>query len=357
MEDMTLASWCNEGPFTLAMSCSFFGYFAHCGVLAALLERGLAPARVAGSSGGAVVAALHAVGHTPATMLPLFSELEFSDIFEFRPTLYWGFPWVGLFRQRFDALEERLLSSHGLPTRLEDAPLPCALSVYDVDAKRLRIVRTGRVAAAVAGSASVPVLMHAADVAAADAPAAVGGDAAAVDAAGVEVVVSGDEGGTAAPPTVFRCSDAGVSGDVLGVGGCAPDERVLNANLFLRAFVPPTPAHLPRCVTLDVYGVPFVMPNRLAEQGALAYASARAATAAALDRPVPRSTVGGARRMSVVARQPQAAAADGAAVAAASAPLCVPPPEVASRSAAEPMAEPVATTQQRPAGVLDLFRS
>ena len=33
----TLAQWCAAGPFTLALSCSFFGYFAHAGVLDALL--------------------------------------------------------------------------------------------------------------------------------------------------------------------------------------------------------------------------------------------------------------------------------------------------------------------------------
>ena len=40
----TLREWLAQGPFTLAMSSGFFGFFAHAGVLLALREAGLAPA-------------------------------------------------------------------------------------------------------------------------------------------------------------------------------------------------------------------------------------------------------------------------------------------------------------------------
>jgi len=49
----TLGDWLAERPFALAMSSGFFAFFAHTGMLAALLERGLVPRMVAGSSAGA----------------------------------------------------------------------------------------------------------------------------------------------------------------------------------------------------------------------------------------------------------------------------------------------------------------
>lgn len=34
----TLRDWLLEGPFTLSLASSFFGFFAHCGVLQARME-------------------------------------------------------------------------------------------------------------------------------------------------------------------------------------------------------------------------------------------------------------------------------------------------------------------------------
>lgn len=42
---MTLQTWLEENPFTLALSSGFFGFYAHAGFLKALEERGLAPER------------------------------------------------------------------------------------------------------------------------------------------------------------------------------------------------------------------------------------------------------------------------------------------------------------------------
>ena len=78
----TLADWLRDGPFTLALASSFFGFYHHAGALqgaflllipasrssgcltmfalpAALAEAGIAPARVSGSSSGAIVASLY----------------------------------------------------------------------------------------------------------------------------------------------------------------------------------------------------------------------------------------------------------------------------------------------------------
>ena len=84
-------------------------------------QKRLAPARVTGASGGAVVAAMYAAGHTPASMLPLFAELKFGDIFEFRPRLYWGFPYACP-RASSPAASPRLPPSPHLVPALTRAP-------------------------------------------------------------------------------------------------------------------------------------------------------------------------------------------------------------------------------------------
>ena len=58
----TLREVLSEAPFGLAMSSGFFGFFAHTGMLTALLEEGLTPVRVTGSSAGALVGGLWAAG-------------------------------------------------------------------------------------------------------------------------------------------------------------------------------------------------------------------------------------------------------------------------------------------------------
>ena len=47
---LTLREWLAEGPFTLALSSGFFGFFAHAGVVSVLEAEGLRPARIAGSA-------------------------------------------------------------------------------------------------------------------------------------------------------------------------------------------------------------------------------------------------------------------------------------------------------------------
>ena len=59
---MKLYDWLEEQPFTLSMSSGFFSFFAHAGMLAALVDRGLKPAKLTGSSAGALVGGCYASG-------------------------------------------------------------------------------------------------------------------------------------------------------------------------------------------------------------------------------------------------------------------------------------------------------
>ena len=81
----TLRSWLAAGPYTLVMSSSFFGSPYHAGLLAALLEAGLPPSEVAGSSSGALVARY-------ATQGSNLKQVCYSHV--------WASPWTQPARRR-----------------------------------------------------------------------------------------------------------------------------------------------------------------------------------------------------------------------------------------------------------------
>lgn len=147
---LTLADWLGSAPFTLTMSSGFFGFFAHTGVLLALDERGLRPARLTGSSAGALVGGLYAAGLEPTVLEDELRKLQRSDFWDPAPGL-------GLLRGgRFARTLERLLPV----TTFEDCRWPVSVSVFDVLSRRTRVVRQGRLAPALQASCSVPLLFQ-----------------------------------------------------------------------------------------------------------------------------------------------------------------------------------------------------
>ena len=134
----TLRAWLSEGPFTLGLSSGFFGFFAHAGVVSVLEAEGLRPARVVGSSAGALVGGLWGAG-VPAARLR-------EELLALRRAHFWD-PWPGLgllrgrlFRARLEAM---------LPVRtFEEAPVPIALSAFDVLGRRTAVLDAGPLAAA-----------------------------------------------------------------------------------------------------------------------------------------------------------------------------------------------------------------
>jgi NTE family protein len=146
----TLRAWLAEAPFTLGLSSGFFGFFAHAGVVSVLEEEGLRPARVVGSSAGALVGALWAAG-VPAARIR-------EELLLLRREHFWDpFPGLGLlrgrlFRQRLDAM---------LPVgTFEECPTPLALSAFDVLGWRTAVLRRGPLAPAVHASCAAPVLFQ-----------------------------------------------------------------------------------------------------------------------------------------------------------------------------------------------------
>ena len=147
---VSLSDWLQAGPYTLAMSSGFFGFYAHAGVLKALEEADLLPAEVRGSSAGALVTGLWAAGVSARDIAAYLSELRRQDFWDPRPGL--GFLSGRLFDESLRAL---------LPTNDFTACLrPFRASVFDVWARRTVVRSEGDLAATIRASCSVPLMFH-----------------------------------------------------------------------------------------------------------------------------------------------------------------------------------------------------
>jgi len=146
----TIHEFLDEAPFTLTLSAGFFGFFAHAGALAALEEAGLRPARVTGSSAGALIAGLWAGGAEPRDI-----EEELSGL---RREHFWDpAPGFGLLRgRRFRERVESLLTARSF----EGARVPAALSVWDVLTRRTVVLERGDLARAICASCAFPGLLQ-----------------------------------------------------------------------------------------------------------------------------------------------------------------------------------------------------
>ncbi len=255
MATRTLREWLAAGPYTLAMSSGFFGFFAHAGVLSVLEQEGLLPDRLCGSSAGALVGGLFAAGLPAPRICDELLGLRRADFWDPRPGL--GFLRGARFRARLEAL---------LPvSSFEDCPRPLAVSAWDPLACQVVVLRSGPLALAIQASSSVPFLFH---------PVRLGGrwllDGGVADRHGLA---------GAPPPTA---SD--------------PAPRLLYHHLTSRSpwrranspalAVPDRPG----LVAVALHGLPRAGPFKL-ERGAEAMAQAAAGMRAALAGPAPGRTV------------------------------------------------------------------
>lgn len=145
-----LHGWLREQPFTLVMSSGFFSFFAHCGMLSALEDRGLRPAAVAGSSAGALTAGLWAAGLGSGAIRDLYFSIRRSDFWDPSPGL-------GLLRGRRLRTLIRKASPVG---RLEECRRPVRVSVFDLLRLKTRVLSSGDLAAALYASCAVPFMFQ-----------------------------------------------------------------------------------------------------------------------------------------------------------------------------------------------------
>lgn len=243
---MILGDWLAAAPFGLAMSSGFFAFYAHAGMMAALVERGLAPAHVAGSSAGALVGGAYAAGLAPDHLADVLLRLERADFWD--PALG-----LGLLRgQRFDRLLREMLPVE----RIEQGRVPLQISVFDIVRRRTAVLRRGDLAVAIRASCAVPGLFH--------------------------------------PVWIDRKPywDGGIL-DRPGIAGIPDGERLLFHHIASRSpwraadQVPPRRREM---TTLVIADLPRSGPTKL-DAGRRALAMAREATRRALDRPIAAGVV------------------------------------------------------------------
>lgn len=121
--------------------------FAHIGLLTALDEAGLDVHRIAGTSAGAIVAALHAFDVDPGRVRELLAPLTWRKVSGFSRTS------LGLLSNEpvAELLEDELGDA-----RLEEATIPLAVVTADVHTGERVVLQQGPVGAAVRASAAIP---------------------------------------------------------------------------------------------------------------------------------------------------------------------------------------------------------
>jgi NTE family protein len=147
---LTLREWLAAGPYTLAMSSGFFGFFAHAGVVSVLEDEGLSPARICGSSAGALVGGLWAAGLPAALIREQLLALRREQFWDVRPGL--GLLRGARFRERLDELAPA--------ATIEGCRVPLAVSVYDMQARGTAVLRSGELAPAIHASCALPFLFQ-----------------------------------------------------------------------------------------------------------------------------------------------------------------------------------------------------
>jgi NTE family protein len=145
-----LGEWLALEPFGLAMSSGFFSFFAHTGMLSALISRGLAPAHVAGSSAGALVGGAYASGISPEDLATVLVRLERAQFWD--PSLGAGL----LAGKKFDRLLREMLPT----TCIDDCAMPVRISVFDILARRTAVLARGDLPAAIRASCAVPAMFQ-----------------------------------------------------------------------------------------------------------------------------------------------------------------------------------------------------
>ena len=147
----------------IVLSAGYFGFFAHAGFMRAVEERNLDYSAIAGSSAGAIVAALHASGVPAREIVERLSALRKEDFWDstgavgiVRALLRKGRGWGGLLKgDRF----ERLIESHLRVKSFVECERRLYLTAFNLTRGADETFTSGTIADKVRASCSYPFLM------------------------------------------------------------------------------------------------------------------------------------------------------------------------------------------------------
>jgi len=145
----------------VVFSSGFFGFYAHAGFLSAIREWGIEPTGYAGSSSGAILAAMGAAGMSDDDIRKILFNLKKSDFWD--PE---SLPWILMKAlRRFKGYTgflkgkgfERLLNQ--LPVRtFEECAVPAVIVATDLSLQKEAVFTRGDLIKAVHASGAVPML-------------------------------------------------------------------------------------------------------------------------------------------------------------------------------------------------------
>ena len=147
----------------IVLSAGYFGFFAHAGFMRAVEELQIDYRAIAGSSAGAIVAALHASGVPATEIVERLTALRKNDFWDstgatgiVRALVNKGRGWSGLLKgERF----ERLLESHLRVRTFEECEKRLYLTAFNLTRGADETFTTGTIADKVRASCSYPFLM------------------------------------------------------------------------------------------------------------------------------------------------------------------------------------------------------
>ncbi len=146
----SLREWLQSGPFALGLSSGFFGFFAHSGMISVLEEEELFPARLSGSSAGALVAGAWASGVDAREIADVLLRMKRED--------FWD-PFIGLGLLRGRRFRKKLESL--LPVDdFKDCRWPLAVSTFDLLTRSTRVIDSGSLAKAIHAACAVPLMFQ-----------------------------------------------------------------------------------------------------------------------------------------------------------------------------------------------------
>ncbi len=153
MENQTILERLENKRIALAMSAGFFGFYHQAGVLKALTDAGIYPARISGNSAGALTAAMYAAGLSPSEIRDVLTSIGRKDFWD----LEWPLDRRGagiLGGNKFQKELERVLPVKNF----ESCRIPLTVGAYDIDVGRMKYFSSGELIPAVYASCAIPYL-------------------------------------------------------------------------------------------------------------------------------------------------------------------------------------------------------